>query len=228
MVGHLGQLVGEALQILVGLETVELRNALDADFGEAREVVLRQRAAQHDTGVIGLGFLAFNAHEFAQAFFNRFEDFGPGFAFLNLAVNAIFDENLLQRGVVPLLPQLLLPDFEFTLQQPHGGFSALAQHIFHAHKAGLVIDNDASVGRDADFTIGEGVQCIHCEVGAHAGGQLHLNLHVGGRVVDHLLNLDFIGLTRLHNALHQRRGSRAVRNVADDEQGFVNLLDGGA
>ncbi|WP_422937085.1 MnmC family methyltransferase, partial [Streptococcus mutans] len=96
--------------------------------------------------VIGAGFFAVDADKFPQALINGFENFLPGFALFNFAIDAVFDKNLLQRSVVPLLPQLLLPNFQLALQQPHGGFGALAQHVLHAHKARLVIDDDAGVG----------------------------------------------------------------------------------
>ncbi len=50
-----------------------------------------------------------------EAFVNGLDDFFPGLALFNVAVDAVLDEDFLERREVPLLLELAPFDFEFEL-----------------------------------------------------------------------------------------------------------------
>ncbi len=96
----LGDVLFESGDVFVGLEGVELGDAFDADLGEAGDVVV--------------GDFAFE--EF-QVRFEAFPDGGddglPGGAFFDVAIDAIFDEDLLEGGEVPFFFEFAEFDLEF-------------------------------------------------------------------------------------------------------------------
>lgn len=95
-----GDVFFESGDVFVSLEGVELGDAFDADLGEAGDVVV--------------GDFAFE--EF-QVRFEAFPDGGddglPGGAFFDVAIDAFFDEDLLEGGEVPFFFEFAEFDLEF-------------------------------------------------------------------------------------------------------------------
>ena len=95
VVGEVGQVVLDLVDLhlevgdaLIGLLGVELGDALDPDLGQARDILVGDRTDQmldvrFESGVDGL------------------QDGLPGLALLDVAVDAVLDEDLLQRSEVP-------------------------------------------------------------------------------------------------------------------------------
>ena len=61
-------------------------------------------------------------------------------------IDTFFDKNLFQRSKVQLFLQLVLSDFQFFTQQPHGAVGRVSQHIADGEEFRLFVFNDAAVG----------------------------------------------------------------------------------
>jgi hypothetical protein len=96
---------------LVGLEAVVGGDALDADFGEARDVLLGHVAAEL-------------FQERLQAAADPRQHAFPGLRFLDEAVDTLLDEDALERVPVPLLLEFAELDLEFALEEFLGGLGA--------------------------------------------------------------------------------------------------------
>ncbi len=114
----------DLLHRLVGLETVVGGDALDADLGEAHDVLLGHLAAE----LLEKGF---------QAAANLGEDAFPGLGFLDEPVDALLDEDALERIPVPLLLEFAELDLEFALEEGLGGLDAGFEDVADAEKCGL-------------------------------------------------------------------------------------------
>ena len=89
---------------LVGLEAVVGGDALDPDLGQADDVVVPVTAAQLlDEGL--------------QPFADLGQDALPGLGLLDPAVDALLDEDALERVPVPLLLELARADLQLLLQE---------------------------------------------------------------------------------------------------------------
>ncbi|CCY15563.1 unknown [Prevotella sp. CAG:755] len=88
----------------------------------------------------------------------------------------------------------------------------------------LVVD-DATVWRDADFAVGECVEGIDGFVGAGARREMDKDFDLGGRVVIDLADLDFTLLVGFQDAFDERRGRFPVGYFCDDERLVVEFLD---
>ena len=169
---RLGDLVLESAEVFVGLEGVELGDALDTDFGEADDVLLGDFTAEETE--VG-----------AQPGPDFLDDGFPGFAFLDAAVNALLDEDLLEAGKMPLLLEFAELDLELLTDQVAGLLGAVLEDLGDAEEAGFVVLNDAGVRRDADLAIAEGVKGLQSLVGVGAGGKVDADLDVlGGAILD--------------------------------------------
>ena len=155
---------------LVGLEGVELGDALDLDLGEADDVVLGDLALEE--------FL-----EGLQAVVDGLDDGFPGVALLDVAVDAVFDEDLLQRAEVPFFGEFAEFDLEFQLEQLAGLVGDAAEDVRDAEELRLAIGDDAGVGRDGQLAIGEGEERVARRFRIRSGGQVDEDVGVGGGVV---------------------------------------------
>ena len=220
-VGHVGKVVYDFLDFglnaghqLVGLVFVELQDALHLDFQEAKDVIARHLAN--------------------QVFLERFQPFidvrHNGVERLGLLeflvfVDAFFDENALERGEKILLFEFMLANFELQAQQAHRGIDVAAQHVAHGQELRFLVVDDAAVWRDVDFAVGEGIERVDGLVRRHARRQMHLDFHVGSRVVIDFLGLDFSLFDGFQNRLDERDRGLGIGNFADDERFLVEFLD---
>ena len=84
-----------------------------------------------------------------------------------------------------------------------------------------------AVGRDVDFTIRESKEGIDGLVGACAGCEVNLYLHLCRCIVVNLPGFDFPLFNSFRNAVYQGRGGLGVRQFADDKRLGIELLDFG-
>ena len=98
---------------------------------------------------------------------------------LLVLIDALLNEYLFQRIEVQLLQQLTLAYFQLLADKVLGAVGGVAQHVAYGEELRLLFLDDAAVGRDVDFAVGEGVECVDGLVARHAGSQVHLNLHFG-------------------------------------------------
>ena len=217
MVVYLVYLLLDGQQGVVGLVAVEAGDALHAYLHQLQDVV--------------------GAHLADEVLLERFEppvDVRHGLflrtALLELLVlvNAVFDEYLFERDEEELLPQFRPLYLLLAAQQVHGVFGADAQQLAHAEEAGLLVVDDAAVGRHAQLAIGEGVERVDGLVGRHARRQVHLYFHLFGREVVRLAYLDFALLAGADDALDELARGSAVGDFADDKRLVVQFAYLGA
>ena len=84
-------------------------------------------------------------------------------------VDLVLEENLLEGGVVPLALDLVQTDGQFLAHQLPGPLGVVAEHVVHAHEVGLLVLDHTGVGRDADLTVGTGVEGVDGPVGGRVG-----------------------------------------------------------
>jgi hypothetical protein len=128
--------VFDLLERLVGLEAVVGGDALDADFGEARDVLVGDLAAE-----------VFEKR--LQAPRISSEHALPGLRFLDVPVDALLDENALERIPVPLLLEFAELDLEFLLQEFARALDAAAEDFLHAEELRFVVAGRSRTRRRA-------------------------------------------------------------------------------
>ena len=199
---------------LVGLVFVELQDALHLDFQQLQDIVLRHLT--NHLWVIR-----------RQALVNMLTDsihIGCLFKFLIL-IDALLYENLFQRTEMQLFEQLVLTDFQLLTDKVLRTVGRVAQHVADGEELRLVVTNDAAVGRDIDFAVGEGIERINGLVAADARRQMHLNLHLGRCQVCHVTRFNLALLNGLGDALAECGNSFRVRQLTDDERLRIELLN---
>ena len=223
-VDHVGQVVFYLVELgayarheFLGLVFVELQDAVHLDFHEAQYVVL--------------GHLAYHLRvEGCEPLVH----IGAGGVHVGSVlegaalVDALLDENLLQRAEVQLFEQFAAPYLQFAAQQVHGVVYGVAQHVADGEKLRFVVLNHAAVGRDVHLAVGEGVEGVDGLVRRHARCQVHLHLGVGGRVVVHFLGLYLALVDGLENRLDECAGVLAEGNLAYHQRLIVEFLYLGA
>ena len=107
---HLFKLLLQGGHPLVGLEFIVLGNSLDANLGEADDVVFGDGAQQFDALVSGFFLLLGVAEEFFEAGLDDVDHFGEILGLFDVAVNALLDKDLLQAGEVEFFLQFLFFD----------------------------------------------------------------------------------------------------------------------
>jgi hypothetical protein len=168
---------------LVGLEAVVGGDALDADLGEADDVLVGHLAAEL-------------LEEGLQAAADLGEDALPGLRFLDEAVDALLDEDALEGIPVPLLLEFAELDLEFALEEFLGGLGAGLEDVADAEEDGFVVagvgvaDDDAGGGVELHLAAGEDVELLDDLVGLGALREVDEDLDLVGGVVVDVLDLD--------------------------------------
>ena len=116
-------------------------------------------------------------------------------------------------------------DFQFAAQEVAGVVNGGAEHIADTEEAGLLVVDDATVGRDGNLAIREGVKRIDGLVAARAGREVDNNFHVGRCHVLHLANLDFSLLAGADDAVNEGHNILAKGNFGDDQRLVVQFLN---
>ena len=143
--GHLGQ-VGQvafyllyfgthACHHLLGLVFVELQDALHLDFHQSENVV-----ACHLTYHLWIERLQTLVDVFAGGIHRG------GVLKGTALVDALLDEDFLQRGEMQLLEQLAAPYLQLFAYQVFGLFGRVAQHVANSEELRFVVLDDAAVG----------------------------------------------------------------------------------
>ena len=104
-------LVLDGLDLLVGPKGIVLGDALDSDFKQAEDVVLRDLPPEKL--LVGL-----------EALVDGRDDPFPSLFLLDVAVDAFLDEDFLKGGEMPLLVQFAQTDFQFLAEQVTGTFGS--------------------------------------------------------------------------------------------------------
>lgn len=207
--------VFEPFDQLVGFEGVELGDALDLDFKQAKNVVLRDLALEEF--LVGL-----------EAFIDGGDDGFPSFLFFDAAVDAFLDEDLLQGAEVPLLFELTELDLEFELEQVTRLLGGEVEQILSGEEVRLLVFDHADVGRYGQFAIGEGVERLLDGLGVGSGGQIDKDLDdVGGIILD-ALDFDLALFVGRDDRIDQAGSRLAKRKFGDGELEFAALFDAGA
>ena len=220
---YLGYLVLDAGDILLGLILVELQDAGHLYLHQAQDVVLRH-LANHLWVPRGQSFvnpLAGRVHRL-------------GVLELLVFVDALLDEYLFQGGEVQGLQQFALADESLLPEQVECRVGVALQYVAHRQETGLALVDDAAVGRDADLTVGAGIQRVDGLVAAGARGQVDEYFHARCRQVFHLPDLYLALLGSLQNAVDEgrglagRAGGLAEGNLRDGQRLGIALLNLGA
>ena len=139
----------QASHQFVGLVLIELQDALHLDFQQFEYVVLRH-LTDH-LGVVG-----------RQALVDMLADGIDRWSLFEFLVfiDALLDEDLLQRLEMQLLQEFTLADLEFLTDQVLRTVCRVTQHIADSQELRLIVLDHAAVGRDTDLTIGEGIEGV--------------------------------------------------------------------
>ena len=156
---------------------------------------------------------------------NGRENLLPRFAFLDVAVDAVLDEDFLERRKVPRLAQLAELDFQLAFEQVPGAVRADPQDVGDAHEHGLVFEHDTAVGRQTHLAVRERVQRVQHFVGRDVVGQVHNHFDLVGGVVLDLFDLDLALVVGLKDAVNQRPRRHAVRHLSNHQRLAVHLVD---
>ena len=123
-----------------------------------------------------------------------------------------------------MLQQLALANLQFLTNQVLGTVHRVAKHIAHRQELRLVVLNHATVRRNVDFTVREGIERIQRLVARHTRSQLHLYLDLRSRQVFHVTGLDLALLDGFQNGVDDGLRRLGERNLADDQRLRVQFL----
>ena len=126
---------------------------------------------------------------------------------------------------MPRFVQLVETDLQLAAQQVSGVLGRAAQDFAHAQEVGLLVADDARIGRNGDFAVGECVERVDGLVARLVAGHVYDDLDLLGRVVVHAADLDLALLVGADDRLLDRLGGRRVGYFGDGERAFVNLRD---
>ena len=146
---------------LISFEGVVFRNAFDLDLSQSDDVILVDVTHQPQPFIVGHRFHAGCDDVFLQFFIDGLDHFFERLTFFYFTVNAVLNEDLFQTGQVPFFFEFSLFDLQFPAQEFFGIFCRDAQHFFDSKKMRLVVDNDTGIWRNANLTIGKGIQCTN-------------------------------------------------------------------
>ncbi|CDD83622.1 unknown [Bacteroides sp. CAG:462] len=211
---YFGYLLVHACDGLVRLVAVELEDASHLYFHQAEDVVLRHFTDELrvEGGQTLVDVCAGGIH--VLRLFER-----------TVLVDALLNEYLLEGGEVQAFLQLSLAYLQFAPQQVEGVVHRLAQHVAHTEEVGLLVVDDAAVGRDVHLAVCAGIERVERLVRRHARCQVDEYLGMCRRVVLHLPYLDFALLHCLEDGVYQGRSGLAIGNFRDDERLVVQLVD---
>ena len=173
----------DLLHGFLGLEAVVGGYALDADLGEADDILFGDLAAEL-------------ADERFQALANFLEDAFPGRRFLDVPVDPLLDEDAFEGIPMPLLFEFAELDVEFALQQCLGGVDAGFEDVANAEEVGLVVaglpvaDDDTGGRVELHLAVCEYIKLLDDFAGLGALWEMDEDLDLVGGVVVDVLDLD--------------------------------------
>ncbi len=208
----MGDLLLDAADFVVRTLAVVARYADELQLREALHVLRRHRAAQQ-------------VLERFEAPVHRGVSLLAAAAPLDQLVELVLDEDAFERGGMPRFVQLVETDLQLAAQQVSGVLGRAAQDFAHAQEVGLLVADDARIGRNGDFAVGECVERVDGLVARLVAGHVYDDLDLLGRVVVHAADLDLALLVGADDRLLDRLGGRRVGYFGDGERAFVNLRD---
>ena len=153
--------------------------------------------------------------------FRPLADFGehafPGLRFLDAPVDALLDEDALERIPVPLLLELAELDLELALEQRLGGLGAGLEDVADAEELRLVVaglriaHDDAGGGVELHLAAGEDVELLDDLLRLAALREMDEDLDLVGGVVVDVLDLDLALGVGGEDRLDERFGGRRRR-----------------
>ena len=204
----------------ISLVLVELQDASHLDLHQLQDVV-----SGHLTHKLLIERLQTGIH-----ILNRHIHVLGILKFLRL-IDAFLNEDFLQRTEMQLFQEFTLANLQFPFDKILRVIDTLAQHITHSEELRHTVVDDTAVGRDADFTIREGIEGINRLVARCTRHQVDDNLHTSSRQVFHFTCLDLALLNRFQDGVNElarlrRRTSRfAKRNLRDGKSLVVSFLN---
>ena len=100
-----------------------------------------------------------------------------------------------------LLEQFVLADFQLLTDEVFRTIDRVSQYVADGEELRFVVLDDAAVGRDVDFAVGEGIKGIDGLVAGNTGSQMYLYLDAGSSKVLYLSGLDFTFLNSLYDGV---------------------------
>ena len=177
---------------LVGLLLIELQDALHLDFQQAQDIVLSYLTYQ----------LWIERRESVVDMLANLIYVGRLLEFLVL-IDTLFDEYLFQRAEMILLQQFVLANLQLLANQVLGAFGRMYQHVAYGEELRFLVLDDTAVGRDVDFTVGEGIKRIDSLIARHAWCQVYLNLNLCRGQVGHVACFDLTFFNSFGYTLNQ-------------------------
>jgi hypothetical protein len=136
-------------------------------------------------------------HIFFQTHINGLNHRLPGFAFLNVAVDAVFDKNLLQRSEVEFLLQVVLSGFPTPCGAVPLVFSVEIRSIsFTSVNSGLLSTMTQQLGLMLTSQSVKSIERVNGHIGTDAGLEFDFDVNFGGDLIHHFFDLDlafFVG-----------------------------------
>ena len=126
-----------------------------------------------------------------------------GSILLQLLIQALLEENLLQRNLMPLVTQFFQSDFQLTAKQIHGIVGVDTQDFLHRHQAGLTVENHAGIGRIRHAAIRKSIQSVYRLVGRNTRIQMQQNFGLTGGIIINLLDFQLPFLDLRSDRLNQ-------------------------
>ena len=120
-------------------------------------------------------------------------------------VDALFDEDALERSPEVLLFLLAEEDFQFLAEEILRALNAVAQELADSREEWLLFVDDAAVGRDADFAVGEGIECVNGFVGGNTRGKRQTDVRSGCRHIIDTADTDLALFDSLEDGFDERR-----------------------
>ena len=136
--------------LFVGFVFIELQDALHLDFEQLKNVVFCYLTNQ--ARIVR-----------RQALIDMFAHLVDIRRFLEFLVfiNTLFDEDALQRLEVQLLKQLAFTNLQLLTNQVLCAISRVSQNVAHGEELGLVVLDDAAVGRKTYLAVGKGIERVN-------------------------------------------------------------------
>ena len=129
---------------------------------------------------------------------------------LAVLVDPFFDEDLFERSEVQALLNLPALYLQLAAQDVPRAADGAAEQLADGEEVGLLLVDDAAVGRDAHFAIGEGVERVDGLIAGDAGGEMHEYVYFGRRVVVHTAYLYLPFLYGFQDTVDERGRGLAV------------------
>src|SRR5437667_4173080 len=169
-----GKVSLDLFNLLAVFVDVEERNAADADGEQPFDISVGQLTEQLPA-------------EGLEAVEHGGGDRLVGPAVFDLFVEAFFDEDAFQRAAVQFVPEVLLLQFQFPLEDAQELGRVFSQNFRNGHLDRPVVPDDDDAAGDVDLAIREGIERIHQLIGADTAGGFDFDLDLfGGEIVDGL------------------------------------------